>query len=155
MSWGSMHLGGPSFFSVVEGGKVSILDFFFVGFNVFPWGSHEVFNVFSTCSPNSQCVHYHVPNGSSFYCISFALSSILVTYVSSPKEISTYIFWECTKVDYFILFYFIFKSCELQSLIKFWPYFSFFKFTLSRIPKNVFIFWVTKLKNFAKEKHYW
>jgi hypothetical protein len=100
MRWGSMHLGGLSFFRLWRVGKWAYW-IFFIGFNVFPSSSHQVFNVFSTCSPNPQCVHQHVPNGSSFYRISFALSSTLVTHVISPKEILTYIFWECPKVDYF------------------------------------------------------
>ncbi len=35
---------------------------------------------------SSQCVIQYVPNSTSFYPISFALSSTLVTYRSSPKE---------------------------------------------------------------------
>jgi hypothetical protein len=49
-----------------------------------------------TCSPSSQCVHQCVPNSTSLYPISFALSSILVTYISRSKDgFTTDLIWDC------------------------------------------------------------
>lgn len=51
--------------------------------------------------PKFQCV----PNSSSFYPISCALSCILVTYINNPKEhITTYVFWTCSKLDDYFSF---------------------------------------------------
>ncbi len=50
----------------------------------------------------------HVPNSSSLYPISFAISSTLVAYITSPKEeLTTYLIWDYPKVDLFF--------CEVQS----------------------------------------
>ncbi len=38
-----------------------------------------------TCSSNPQCLPQHVPNSSSLYPISFALSSTFVIYITNPK----------------------------------------------------------------------
>ncbi len=71
-----MHVVGPGFSSFGEGGGVDFCCF--------------------------QCVPQHVPNSSSLYPMSFALSSRVVTYITSPmEEIATYLFWGCPKADYF------------------------------------------------------
>jgi hypothetical protein len=60
---------------------------------VFLWSSH--------CVP-TMLPEFKSSNSSSFYPISFALSFILVTYISSPKEeIITYLFWGFQKLDFF------------------------------------------------------
>jgi hypothetical protein len=60
---------------------------------VFLWSSH--------CVP-IMLPEFRSSNSSSFYPISFALSFILVTYISSPKEeIITYRFWGFQKLDCF------------------------------------------------------
>jgi len=65
-----MHVVGPGFSSFGEDGRVGVLDF--------------------CCF---QCVPQHVPNSSSLYPMSFALSSRVVTYISSPmEEIAPYLF---------------------------------------------------------------
>jgi hypothetical protein len=63
---------------------------------VFTSSSNRIPNRLSTSSLSSQCVPQHAPNSSSFYPISFALSSTLVTYITSSKGvISTDVFWDC------------------------------------------------------------
>ncbi len=63
---------------------------------VFTSSSNRIPNRLSTSSLSSQCVPQHAPNSSSFYPISFALSSTLVTYINSSKGvISTDVFWDC------------------------------------------------------------
>jgi hypothetical protein len=75
--------GAQVFFLWGEGGGV--------GFFLIPLCSCQVHN-------GSQ----HVPNSSSLYPIFFAISSTLVTYISSPKEEhTTYLFWDYPKVDLF------------------------------------------------------
>jgi hypothetical protein len=55
------------------------------------------FSLFSLMLPQ-----FKSSNSSSFYPISFALSFILVTYISSPKEeIITYLCWGFQKHDIF------------------------------------------------------
>jgi len=71
MSWAKIHQ-GVQFFPFGESG-------FFIC-------SQCVFIQFSTCFSNFQCVPQHTPNNTSLYPISFALSSILVTYIINPKE---------------------------------------------------------------------
>jgi hypothetical protein len=57
---------------------------------------HQVLIGFPACSASSRCVHQRVPNSTSLYPISFALSSILVTYISRSKDkITIYVFWDC------------------------------------------------------------
>jgi hypothetical protein len=87
---------GPKFlFLLVEGG---VLDFL-----LFPMCSHEIPNGLPTCSPSLQCVPQHVLNSFSLYPKSFTLSYILVTYISSQKEkVTTYLFWDCPKYNYFV-----------------------------------------------------
>jgi hypothetical protein len=75
---------GAQFFSSAEGGRVvDFLNFF--------------------------CSHY-VPqvliilNNTSLYPLSFALSSTLLTSMSSPKG-GEYLFWDCPKVDHFSFFW--------------------------------------------------
>jgi hypothetical protein len=66
------------FFSFGKGGG-------YVGFllftNVFTSNSQCVF----TYLPSSQCVPKHVPDSTSLYPISFALSSTFITYIITPK----------------------------------------------------------------------
>jgi len=57
-----------------------------IGFYLFKY--EHVFDLFPPsplCFPSSQCVLQHVPNSTSLYFISFALSFTLVTYVTNPK----------------------------------------------------------------------
>jgi len=64
-----------------------------------------VLNIFSS---SSQCAPQHGPNRSSFYPILFVLNSILVTFITSPKEdIKTYLLSKA-------LFYFIFVTSQLK-----------------------------------------
>ncbi len=44
-------------------------------------------------SPSSQCVPQHVPNSSSLYPISLALSNPM-------EELTIYPFWDCPKLDF-------------------------------------------------------
>jgi hypothetical protein len=53
----------------------------------------------------SMC-YQHVPGSLSLYLIYFALSFTFVICKSNPKEeITTYLFWECTKLDFYFLFF--------------------------------------------------
>jgi hypothetical protein len=70
--------------------------------------SQSVPNKFSMCSHEFPMGSQHIPqvsNSSSLYPISFALSSTLVTYITSPKEeITTYLIWDCSKLVLFLFF---------------------------------------------------
>jgi hypothetical protein len=80
-----MHIGSYGFFSFGERWACLIS---FVP-KVFLWSSH--------CVP--MLPEFKSSNSSSFYPISFALSFILVAYISSPKEeIITYLFWGFQKL---------------------------------------------------------
>ncbi len=57
----------------------------FFGFLLSLMCSHRVLTNFPTSSSSSQCALQHVPNSTSLYPISFALSYTLVNYISSPK----------------------------------------------------------------------
>jgi hypothetical protein len=89
-----VHPGVPGFSHF--GGRARMLNFLVVVPNVF----HQVPNMFSKFP-------IYVPNSSSPYPISFALSSTLVScnsYEKSPtEEITTYLFWDSPKLDYFFL----------------------------------------------------
>jgi hypothetical protein len=86
------YLNAKVFLPFGEGG---VLDIFV--FNVFPWSSHRVHIKFSM---GCQHVPHHVPYSSSFYPMSFALSC------SRPKEeITTYLFWDCPKLDFYFYFF--------------------------------------------------
>ncbi len=72
----------------------------------FPLCSHQVFIEFLTFSSSSWCVSQCVPNSSSLIPKSFDLSSTLAIYITNPKdEITTYLFWDCWRVDYFFLWW--------------------------------------------------
>jgi hypothetical protein len=89
--WGKMHLGSYVFFSFGErwGCLISFVP------KVFLWSSH--------CVP-IMLPEFKSSNSYSFYPISIALSFILVTYISSPKEeIITYLIWGFQKLDCFSL----------------------------------------------------
>ncbi len=61
---------------------------------------------FSMCCHEFPMGSQHIPqvsNCSSLYSISFALSSALLTYITNPKEeITTYLFWDCSKLVQFL-----------------------------------------------------
>jgi len=67
--------------------------------------SHQVFNGFLTCSPSLQCIPQHFPNISSHLShVVQAQSSNLITYIISPKEeITTFLFWNYPKLDFFLV----------------------------------------------------
>jgi hypothetical protein len=74
-----------SFFSFLWGWGCQI--------SLFPMCSHQVHN-------GSQHVPHPFPNSSSLYSISFALSC------NSPKEeITTYLFWDCPKLDFNFIYF--------------------------------------------------
>jgi hypothetical protein len=88
-------------------GRVAVLDYFCYYLCVpmkFPLCSRQVLNEFLTFSLSSWCVPQYVPHSSSLRPKYFALSFTLATYITNPKEkITTYLFWDCWKLDYFFL----------------------------------------------------
>jgi hypothetical protein len=69
---------GPGFFLL---GKVAAM----LDFCCSQMCSHQILNEFFKCLPSSQCVPKHVPDSTSLYPISFALSSTFITYTITPK----------------------------------------------------------------------
>ncbi len=76
---------------------------------------HQVFNVFSTCSSSYLCVPQSVPNSSSLYPKSIALSYTLAIYITSSKDGLQHIHFE--NVKRLILF---FCDAPIKALIFFW-----------------------------------
>jgi len=95
--WNSHH--SPSSFQCVSTCSSS---FFCVPMKFSPC-SHEVFNVFSTCSSSYLCVPQSVPNSSSLYPKSIALSYTLAIYITSSKDGLQHIHFE--NVKRFIYFF--------------------------------------------------
>ncbi len=103
MKWSNMHLGTHVFFFSFWGGCWT-----FVVPNVLPWNSHYVLIKFLMSSQ-------HVSQVSNVFLNMFliilhfisypflqGLSSTLVTYINNPREeITTYLFWDCPKLDLF------------------------------------------------------
>jgi hypothetical protein len=95
MRWASMHTKGLFFCPFGEGQGCCFL------FLLFPMCSHQIPNRFPIRSSSSQCVRQHVSISTSLCPICFALSSTLVSYISSTKEENLmYKFWDYPKLDY-------------------------------------------------------
>lgn len=84
-------------------------------------GGVGTFVVHTTFPSSSHCVPQHIPNSSSLYSISFALSSPLVTYINNPQgreynmSILGYFFSDYTKLIKFLMFFFFFWGVMGQS----------------------------------------